>query len=239
VRYCGNCKRQVYNFSGIERPEAEALIFKHENQVAKTLFKRADGKFMTTDCPLAVKQARSMVLAVVIGMFFVLICITGMLLVPHDPQAATSSKSATSTSGSSSSSGSSSQSGSYDPYDSTVRSRRSRSGSSTNSSSAGQNNQGVSPSNGISVSGQASQPPVTPAPPANSASAPIGANGGYGPIGAPASTVNDFQWQYGNDAQKNPAPVASPNVTPAPSQVTPAQAAELQRLKQQLIDSSK
>ena len=65
VRYCGSCQHQVYNFHGMERPEADALVLKYENHDAKVLYKREDGKFMTSDCPMAAKSKNSMVLAVV------------------------------------------------------------------------------------------------------------------------------------------------------------------------------
>lgn len=66
-RYCGQCQASVYNFEGLELPEAQALIFKRENRENAPLFKRADGKFMTTDCPVAAKATRNKIsIAVVV-----------------------------------------------------------------------------------------------------------------------------------------------------------------------------
>jgi hypothetical protein len=224
VKYCDKCKQQqVYNFTGIERPEADALIFKRESRAAKTLFKREDGKFMTSDCPIAVKQTRGMVLAVVMGLFFLVVMFASMLLTPQQPkQAVVKQEESPSNQGT---------------YYSPVRRGRGSSVShaGTAPTGAGAPTQTTSSSNGRSaVSLPASTSSATPS--ATSLQT-TGSNGGYGPITAPTPAANDFQWKYTSDPEKNPTPVTSPNVTPAPPQVDPAQAAELQRLKQQIIDS--
>lgn len=55
-RYCPNCQTQAYNFDGLELAEAEALVFTRENKRNPILYKRADGKFMTQNCPAQVKR---------------------------------------------------------------------------------------------------------------------------------------------------------------------------------------
>ncbi len=57
VRYCTECSSQVYNFAGFDMAEAQSLIFKRENRENAPLYKREDGKFMTNDCPIAVKKS--------------------------------------------------------------------------------------------------------------------------------------------------------------------------------------
>lgn len=53
ARFCGECKLQVYNLSGMSRREAENLIFQSEgNRVCVRFFRRADGTIMTKDCPV-------------------------------------------------------------------------------------------------------------------------------------------------------------------------------------------
>ena len=81
-RYCANCKTQLYNFEGLELPEAEALIFTRENKRNATLYKRPDGKFMTQDCPVQVKRKRRFVLFSVVGATLVLVLLTALILMP-------------------------------------------------------------------------------------------------------------------------------------------------------------
>ncbi len=66
-RYCPTCKLQVYDFSGLELPEAEELILKREDRKNATLFKRADGKFLTADCPVGVKAKQDRLMAIIGG----------------------------------------------------------------------------------------------------------------------------------------------------------------------------
>jgi hypothetical protein len=58
VRFCGLCRLNVYNLSGMKRAEAEELLKKSEGKVCVRLWKRADGTVLTQDCPFAVKVAR-------------------------------------------------------------------------------------------------------------------------------------------------------------------------------------
>lgn len=66
-RYCPTCKLQVYDFSGLELPEAEELILKREDRKNATLYKRADGKFLTADCPVGVKAKQDRLMAIIGG----------------------------------------------------------------------------------------------------------------------------------------------------------------------------
>ncbi len=86
VRSCAKCQTQVYDFTGMERPEAEALIFKQESRKKASLFKRADGKFMTKDCPVQVQRKRNLFLLCFFGVVIVISAIASMLLVPPQPK---------------------------------------------------------------------------------------------------------------------------------------------------------
>lgn len=58
-RFCGECKLNVYNLSGMSRTEAENLLLNSEGRLCVRFFKRADGTVLTKDCPVgwqAVKQ---------------------------------------------------------------------------------------------------------------------------------------------------------------------------------------
>jgi len=86
VRACERCQTQVYDFSGMEMPEAEALIFKQESKKKFALYKRADGKFMTTDCPVQVQRKRNLVLLCVVGALAMISAVLLMVLMPPAPK---------------------------------------------------------------------------------------------------------------------------------------------------------
>jgi hypothetical protein len=81
-RYCPNCKIQAYNFDGLELKEAEALVFKRENKRNQTLYERADGKFMTQDCPVQVAKRKKFVLFSVVAAIALLAVLAMAILVP-------------------------------------------------------------------------------------------------------------------------------------------------------------
>lgn len=81
-RFCGDCKLNVYNLSGMSRTEAEALIMSAEGRLCVRFYRRADGSVMTNDCPVGwagVKHrarvfttaAASLLVAIFTGVFFV------------------------------------------------------------------------------------------------------------------------------------------------------------------------
>jgi hypothetical protein len=49
VRHCGDCRRNVYNLSGMTRDEAEALIVAKEGRLCVRYFERADGTILFAD----------------------------------------------------------------------------------------------------------------------------------------------------------------------------------------------
>ena len=51
-RFCGECKLNVYNLSGMTRDEAESLIMNTEGRLCVRFYKRADGSVITADCPV-------------------------------------------------------------------------------------------------------------------------------------------------------------------------------------------
>lgn len=51
-RFCGECKLNVYNLSGMTRVEAENLLIKSEGRLCVRFFKRADGSVLTKECPV-------------------------------------------------------------------------------------------------------------------------------------------------------------------------------------------
>ncbi len=51
-RYCGECKLNVFNLSGMSRAEAENLILNTEGRLCVRFYRRADGSILTKDCPV-------------------------------------------------------------------------------------------------------------------------------------------------------------------------------------------
>jgi hypothetical protein len=74
-RFCGDCKLNVYNFSGMTRDEAEDLIMNAEGRLCVKFFKRADGSVITQDCPVGwakVKQRARMLATAAISLVMTL-----------------------------------------------------------------------------------------------------------------------------------------------------------------------
>ncbi len=81
-RFCGDCKLNVYNLSGMTRDEAESLIIKGEGRLCVRFYRRADGTVITQDCPVGwakVKQRTRIVVAAVASLLMALF--TGVLFV--------------------------------------------------------------------------------------------------------------------------------------------------------------
>jgi hypothetical protein len=51
-RFCGDCKLNVYNLSGMSKIEAENLLTNAEGRVCVRFYQRADGTVLTEDCPV-------------------------------------------------------------------------------------------------------------------------------------------------------------------------------------------
>src|SRR5258706_11237191 len=70
-RFCGDCKLNVYNLSGMTRRQAESLIINSEGRLCVRFFRRADGTVLTKNCPVgwqAVQQRVSRVATAVFSM---------------------------------------------------------------------------------------------------------------------------------------------------------------------------
>jgi hypothetical protein len=51
VRYCGQCKRSVYNLTRLSRAETEHFILAREGDVCVRIYQRGDGSGLAQDCP--------------------------------------------------------------------------------------------------------------------------------------------------------------------------------------------
>lgn len=56
VRYCGHCKKDVYNLSDMSRGEAASFLAEQGEGVCIRLYWRRDGTVLTSDCPVGLKR---------------------------------------------------------------------------------------------------------------------------------------------------------------------------------------
>jgi hypothetical protein len=55
VRFCGECKKIVFNLSAMTRRDAEALLKETNGNLCTRLYRRADGTVLTADCPVGLR----------------------------------------------------------------------------------------------------------------------------------------------------------------------------------------
>ena len=81
-RFCGDCKLNVYNLSGMTKTEAEALIMNAEGRLCVRFYRRADGSVITNDCPVgwARLKHRTRIFATAVASLLVAL-FTGLLFV--------------------------------------------------------------------------------------------------------------------------------------------------------------
>jgi hypothetical protein len=58
VRYCEECRLNVYNFAELSRGQAEELIRETEGRLCGIIYRRADGTVLTRDCPVGLMAIR-------------------------------------------------------------------------------------------------------------------------------------------------------------------------------------
>jgi hypothetical protein len=59
VRFCGECRKNVYNLSAMSREEAEGLVHELEGHLCVRFYQRRDGTVLTDNCPVGVRKARA------------------------------------------------------------------------------------------------------------------------------------------------------------------------------------
>lgn len=65
TRFCGSCRKNVYNLSAMTRTEAEAFLATRQGGAelpCLTWYRRLDGTLVTADCPTAKRGARKKLL---------------------------------------------------------------------------------------------------------------------------------------------------------------------------------
>jgi hypothetical protein len=80
-RFCGACKLNVYNLSGMTQHEAENLIVQSEGHLCVRFYRRADGTVLTKDCPVgwqAIKRNVSKTVAAFASLIFTALSAIGL-----------------------------------------------------------------------------------------------------------------------------------------------------------------
>jgi hypothetical protein len=78
-RFCGDCKLNVFNLSGMTRSDAENLLMNSEGRVCVRYFQRADGTILTADCPVGWAKVRQRLSVCTTAMFSMIIALCGGL----------------------------------------------------------------------------------------------------------------------------------------------------------------
>jgi hypothetical protein len=79
-RFCGDCKLNVYNLSGMTRDEAENLIMNTEGRLCVKFYTRADGSILTQDCPVGWAKVKQRARMVATAVFSLVLSLFGGLL---------------------------------------------------------------------------------------------------------------------------------------------------------------
>ena len=74
-RYCGECKLNVYNLSGMPLKEAEDLLTQSEGRLCVRFYRRADGTILTKDCPVGWAKVKERVSRVATAAFSLLMAL--------------------------------------------------------------------------------------------------------------------------------------------------------------------
>lgn len=82
VRFCGQCSKNVYNLSAMNRQEAEDLIRRMEGHLCVRYYRRMDGTIITNNCPVglrAIKEKYHSTKATIIKAALALLAYIGVL----------------------------------------------------------------------------------------------------------------------------------------------------------------
>ncbi len=82
VRFCDQCRKNVYNLSAMSAPEARELVAEKNGNLCARMYQRADGTVMTEDCPVGVarywRRVKAMVAGGVAAVLFALTCVAAL-----------------------------------------------------------------------------------------------------------------------------------------------------------------
>jgi hypothetical protein len=78
-RYCGDCKLNVYNLSGMTKYDAEHLLRMSEGRLCVRYFQRPDGTVLTQDCPVGWAKVKQRVTVFAAAAFSLMMSLFGAM----------------------------------------------------------------------------------------------------------------------------------------------------------------
>ena len=81
MRFCGECKLNVYNLSGMSRQDAEDLVAQAEGRICVRFYQRKDGTIITQDCPVGWAKVKARAKVYATAAFSLLMTLFGGLFV--------------------------------------------------------------------------------------------------------------------------------------------------------------
>ena len=81
VRFCDQCRLNVYNLTDMSRSQAEKLVAEREGRLCVRFYRRADGTVLTDNCPVGLRAARRQLRRLISGyaaLFAVLVTAAGL-----------------------------------------------------------------------------------------------------------------------------------------------------------------
>ncbi|HWF44775.1 MAG TPA: hypothetical protein VG537_09050 [Candidatus Kapabacteria bacterium] len=79
ARFCGECKKHVYNLSLLTRAEANELIREKEGRLCVSIYRRIDGTVLTADCPKGLRTIKRQYLKTRVKVAALLAALAGVL----------------------------------------------------------------------------------------------------------------------------------------------------------------
>lgn len=93
VRFCKECKLNVYNLSAMTSSAAEKLILEKEGKLCARIFRRSDGTIITENCPVGLRWLRNQIkFAYACIAFFLSWLLSGGMLTAQELSGLSSSK---------------------------------------------------------------------------------------------------------------------------------------------------
>jgi hypothetical protein len=85
LKHCDNCQAPIYRLDGMEIEEVEGIILRRENKDKFVLYGRPDGKFMTSDCPIAHRRRVQILGLAAVVAVCIIVALAGFMLMPQTP----------------------------------------------------------------------------------------------------------------------------------------------------------